>query len=337
MSLTLSAAAVFPLAGAANAAVLSVALGVRALTRRSRAGLYGAGFLAGAAAATVVITLDHAGVEAGGALQFMEGVLTLAGGALFALFVGALMNRTLPLAAMFAPTFVFLAGAIAAPAFVLDQVSIEALVLVQAAFTAFAAWMAFSRQGDGRLNVRRQLVARLAVSGMIAIHAAQIVRTATDAEVVRDVVPYAIATIFFVLAALVYFGARAAALDPIFAERTSSPEAAELVARLDKAVASLLKKSDLTAIQAANAAGVAPDVLAKALASERGLSFKEYLLGMRVAEAKRLLRDPAEVRTSMEAIGLLAGFGSRSAFYKAFREQTGASPAVYRAEMCPET
>ena len=34
----------------------------------------------------------------------------------------------------------------------------------------------------------------------------------------------------------------------------------------------------------------------------------------------------------MEAIGLLAGFGSRSGFYKAFAEQVGMSPAAYRAQ-----
>jgi AraC-like DNA-binding protein len=34
----------------------------------------------------------------------------------------------------------------------------------------------------------------------------------------------------------------------------------------------------------------------------------------------------------MEAIGLLVGFGSRSAFYKAFNDQVGLSPAAYRRE-----
>ncbi|MEZ5960393.1 MAG: helix-turn-helix transcriptional regulator [Hyphomonadaceae bacterium] len=336
MSLTLSAAAVFPLAGAANAAVLSLALGLRAVGRRSRAGLYGAGFLASAAAATVVITLDHAGFTADSWLQFAEGILTLLSGALFAQFVGTLMDRKLPLAGLFLPAMVFVCAAIVAPAFVLNQVRVEALVLVQGAFTVLAAWMAFSPQREGRANARRQQIARLAVGAMAAIHTAQMVRTLTAAEAVRDVVPFAIATIFFVLAGIVYFGARATALDSIFAERTSSPETAALLGRLDAAIGPLLKRPDLGAAEVANAIGTTSEALLKAIAGERGLSLKEYLLEQRVTLAKRLLLDPQEARTSMEAIGLLAGFGSRSAFYKAFREQTGASPAAYRAEMCPE-
>jgi AraC-like DNA-binding protein len=337
MSLTLSAAAVFPIAGAANAAVLSLAIAVRAMARRSRTGLYGAGFLAGAAIATVVITLDHAGVDAGGALQLIEGALTLAGGALFALFVAALMDRRLPAWPMFAPAIVFVVAVLWAPENVLHQITIETLVLVQAAFTGLAAWIAFSPPRAGRQNARRQLIGRLAVGAMVAIHGAQLIRAVVETEAVRDVVPYAIATMFFGLAGLVYFGAKAAALDPIFAERTPSPAASGLLARLDEAMSVLLKKADLGAAEAAVAIGATTEALSKALASERGLSFKEYLLGMRVAEARRLLRDPAEARTSMEAIGLLAGFGSRSAFYKAFRDHTGVSPAAFRAETCPET
>nr|HRK63217.1 helix-turn-helix domain-containing protein [Terricaulis sp.] len=61
------------------------------------------------------------------------------------------------------------------------------------------------------------------------------------------------------------------------------------------------------------------------------MTFPEYLQHARVEETKRLLRDPAETRTSVEAIGLLAGFGSRSAFYKAFGDRVGMSPAAYRA------
>jgi AraC-like DNA-binding protein len=337
MSLTLSAAAVFPLAGAANAALMSVAIGIRAAARRSRAGLYGAGFLAGAALATVVIVFDHAGVRAGGLLQFAEGVLTLTGGAMFALFVAALVDRKPHPAIMFAPAAAFAAAAWAAPALVLHQINVEVLVLVQAAFTVFAAWLAFAPAREGRLNARRQWIAKLAVGAMAAIHVAQIVRTGSDAEIVRDVVPYATATILFVVAGLVYFGAKAAALDPIFAERSSSPEAGALLACLDAIVAApeVLRRTDISSAEVAAALEVAPDVLVKALTAERGLSFKEYMLRVRVAEAKRLLRDPSEARTSMEAIGLLAGFGSRSAFYKAFRDQTGASPAVYRAETCP--
>lgn len=335
MSLTLSAAAVFPLAGAANAVIMSAAIGARAIARGSRAGVYGASFLAGAAAAITVITLDHAG--AGSAwLSLIEGVLTLAGGAFFALFVGALIGRPLDPVLLLAPAAAFLLAAPIAPDFVLHQVSIETLVLAQVAFTIFAAWMAFTSSSDGKPGARRLTIARLAVLAVAAIHAAQAMRAASDAEALRDIVPYVTATIFFVLAGLVYFGAKAAALEPIFAVRRSA-EAGAMLARLDAALLPLLRNANLSLIEAAEAARVAPEAISAALAAERGVTFKEHLLRLRVSEAERLLRDPAESRTSMEAIGLLSGFGSRSAFYKAFRDQTGVSPAAYRAEIRPES
>jgi AraC-like DNA-binding protein len=338
MSLTLSAIAVFPLAGAVNAAIMSAAIGARAIARRSRAGIYGAVFLGGAAAAVTVITLDHAG--AGGMwLSLIEGSLTLGGGATFALFIAALIGRPLNPLLMFAPAAAFLLSAPLAPEFVLHQVSVEFLVLAQAAFTALSAWMAFGASSDGKPGARRLMIARASVIAIICIHLAQAARFVSDADALRDIVPYVTATIFFVLAGLVYFGAKAAALEPILAAHQSSGQSVELLERLDAVFSrpELLRKGDLSLTETAASAGLAPKALSSALASERGLTFKEYLLRARVREAERLLRDPGEVRTSMEAIGLLAGFGSRSAFYKAFREQTGVSPAAYRAEICPET
>lgn len=339
MSLTLGAAAIFPLAGAANAALLSIALGVQAALRRSRAGLCGAGFLAGAAVAVVVITLDHASAPGGWFLPLLEGALTLGGGALFALFVAALIGVRVEARLMFAPMAAFVLAALIAPGVVLDQVSVEWLVLAQAGFTVFAAWLVWrARTQDGRLAAGRRTIALMAVAAVACIHAAQLVRTIwSDAEFLRDVVPYVTASIFFVLAGLVYLGARAAALEPIMSAQPAAPDALALAARLDAAMASALRRPDLTLAEVSAAAGVSHQAAAKALLSAHGVTFKEQLLRLRVREAKRLLRDPAEQRTSMEAIGLLAGFGSRSAFYKAFRDQTGVSPAVFRAESCPET
>jgi AraC-like DNA-binding protein len=238
---------------------------------------------------------------------------------------------------MFAPAAVFLMAAPLAPESVLDQINIEYLVLAQAAFTGLAAWMAFAPSPQGKPGARRQTIARLSVLAVVFIHLAQLARFVSDTEVLRDIVPYVTATIFFAIAGLVYFGAKAAAFEPILSVRQPSVEAAALLAQLDCALSApnLLRKTALTLSEAASAVGAAPARLASALRAERGLTFKEYLLRRRVQEAQRLLRDPAEARTSMEAIGLLAGFGSRSAFYTAFRGQLGVSPAAYRAQTCP--
>lgn len=50
----------------------------------------------------------------------------------------------------------------------------------------------------------------------------------------------------------------------------------------------------------------------------------------RVDEAKGLLRSTEERQTSVEAIGMMAGFKSRSTFYAAFKKVTGCTPARYR-------
>jgi AraC-like DNA-binding protein len=319
--------------------MMSLAIGAQAATRGSRAGLYGAGFLAGASLAVTVITLDHAGVQLGLVAPLLEGALTLGGGALFALFIAALLGRTFNPLVMLAPMAAFLAAAALAPALTLRQLNVEYLVLAQAAFTAFAAWMAFTAKMEGKPGLRRRTIARVAVFAVLCIHAAQIVRASSDAEALRDIVPYVTATIFFILAGLVYFGARAAALEPVLSARQRCNEASLLLAMADQTLAAprLLRKADLTLQEAAASIGASPNALGDALNAERAVTFKEYLQRLRVGEAARLLADPAEARTSMEAIGLLAGFGSRSAFYKAFREQTGVSPAAYRAEICPES
>ncbi|MEZ5995402.1 MAG: helix-turn-helix transcriptional regulator [Hyphomonadaceae bacterium] len=342
MSVTLSLGAVFPLAGAANAALLSVALAWRAGARRSRAGLLGAAFLACGALASVVITLDHAGATQGWVLPLAEALLTLAAGPLFALFIAALMGRALDARLVFIPLAAYLIALIAAPGVLMRAASIEALAPVQMAFTVLALWIALKPATPlGRLAARRRQLALTAVAAVSCMHLAQIVRGLFNASWLVDVVPYVTATLFFALAGLVYFGARAAALDPLFSVRAVSPEDAALAARLDAALVTALRNPKLTAAEAAAAADMSPEQAARALSSVHGATFKDYLTRLRVREAERLLRDPSETRTSMEAIGLLAGFGSRSAFYQAFSAHAGMSPAAFRtapgAETRPET
>jgi AraC-like DNA-binding protein len=105
-----------------------------------------------------------------------------------------------------------------------------------------------------------------------------------------------------------------------------------LVSALDAAFAAgLVREPDLSVARAAAELAATAEQIGHALAAVRGMSFPEYVQDRRVEHAKRLLADPAEARTSMEAIGLLAGFGSRSAFYKVFGERAGMTPAAYRA------
>lgn len=78
----------------------------------------------------------------------------------------------------------------------------------------------------------------------------------------------------------------------------------------------------------ANAFGVTPRALSEMLREEGG--FYEYINRLRVEEAQRVLSDPVERRTSIEAVSMLVGFRSRSTFYECFRHETGKTPAAWR-------
>lgn len=340
MSLTLSAASVLPLAGAANAALMSIAIGAQALARRSPAGLYGAGFLASGALAALVITLGHAGAGPNWIFALVEGGITLAASLLFVAFIAALVGQAAPLALLSLPLAIFLAAALINPSITLHNASIERLAMVQFAYTAFAGWLVIgAARPETRLLSRRRLIAIAALAVMGAIHVAQLIRASSDMVVLRDIVPYVLAFVFFAMAGAVYFGARAAALEPVMTVREAPPEATALAARAGAALADplLLRAADLNVAGLAARLGAEPAAVASALRTVHGETFREWLVRRRVAEAERLLCDPEESRTSVEAIGLLAGFRSRSAFYQAFRALKGVSPAAFREQSRPET
>jgi AraC-like DNA-binding protein len=71
--------------------------------------------------------------------------------------------------------------------------------------------------------------------------------------------------------------------------------------------------------------------VSQALNQVRGRTLHEYLTSWRVAEARRLLADPATDRFTIDALAESAGFASRSAFYKAFKAQEGMTPTAFRS------
>jgi AraC-like DNA-binding protein len=61
-----------------------------------------------------------------------------------------------------------------------------------------------------------------------------------------------------------------------------------------------------------------------------GASVAAYLRKLRLEEADRLLLAPENARVSLEALGMQAGFRSRSRFYAAFEEAYGETPGARR-------
>lgn len=70
--------------------------------------------------------------------------------------------------------------------------------------------------------------------------------------------------------------------------------------------------------------------LSKIINSELGCSFKEHLNQLRVAEAKSYLTNPEFSNYTLVAIGLEAGFSSKSSFNATFKKISGLTPSEYK-------
>lgn len=82
--------------------------------------------------------------------------------------------------------------------------------------------------------------------------------------------------------------------------------------------------------------GIPQARLSQLLNDNNGTSFKQYLTGLRVAEAQHLLVQTPQL--PLESIAEAAGFQSMSTFYAAFKKANGCTPSVYREQnQTPET
>ncbi|MEM1116318.1 MAG: AraC family transcriptional regulator [Bacteroidota bacterium] len=60
-------------------------------------------------------------------------------------------------------------------------------------------------------------------------------------------------------------------------------------------------------------------------------SYTDYVNGLRVAEAERLLADPDRTDDSVLQLGMEAGFASKATFNRVFKRATGRTPSQFRA------
>lgn len=93
----------------------------------------------------------------------------------------------------------------------------------------------------------------------------------------------------------------------------------------------LYLESDLTLAQLAQALGVSPHQLSQFLSQHMGLSFYDYVNGLRIDAVKATLARPQSARRSLLEIAMECGFGSKSTFNAVFKKSTGVSPTAYRA------
>lgn len=84
---------------------------------------------------------------------------------------------------------------------------------------------------------------------------------------------------------------------------------------------------DLTVADVAHQIGLSPSRFEHILKSTTGRTFRHHIRGMRIRQAKRLLKD---WRLSLKQIAYLTGYSSPSSFSRAFRSAVRRSPSQYR-------
>ena len=87
---------------------------------------------------------------------------------------------------------------------------------------------------------------------------------------------------------------------------------------------------DLTLRQLADRLGVSTHNLSEVINARLDRTFHDFVNEYRVREAKRVLADPASARLTVLAVGMEAGFRSKSTFNKIFRRFTGMTPSEVR-------
>lgn len=86
----------------------------------------------------------------------------------------------------------------------------------------------------------------------------------------------------------------------------------------------------LSRLDLATRLGTSENNISQIINQELQKSVIQFVNEYRVEAAKKLLHDPVFHKYSVEAIGMESGFKSKSAFYSAFKVNTGMSPGAYR-------
>ena len=71
------------------------------------------------------------------------------------------------------------------------------------------------------------------------------------------------------------------------------------------------------------------NTVSKVINSETGLNFNDYINQKRIQVAKEKLLDDQFTHLTIEAIGQLVGFNSKSTFYTAFKKHVETSPTQF--------
>lgn len=317
------------LAGLVNGVVIGAIVLLGNRERRAGLALGGLILVAAAAGGLILFYGDLSPDEAGPVLA-VELALTLAAGPLLLIGVAGLTGQLLPRRiVLIGLLLAILFTALADWLFRLDPV--VPAVLAQIGFTIASCHLYTQRQPVTDRRTRRFRQDRIALAlllAMFALHAVQLAKMALPrAEAMAWAVPGMLAVIMALAAgALIASAARRVELGVAPA---NTPEATDQAA-IDALIAKHLAAPDLTREKLATLSGIPLLELRALYARDGGIA--AAIRRMRVAKAADELTDPAEQRTSIDAIALGCGFRSRSAFYEAFRRERGVNPGEFRKQ-----
>jgi AraC-like DNA-binding protein len=273
---------------------------------------------------------DNLWLPVTGAFLLSDYVVALLASALFLDYMTGSVGRGSVSRLIYLPAPLFLAGAaLAGNDFILGP-AINVVVVLQFTYTCLTTWR-FTRDGRSLTSRPRHLLVLLA--GLWILHVLQFSRMLLPGVGwLFDIVPLAGAAVFLTFTVLVLTDSRA--LRALSQTGIPRQPAEDILATLENYV--LEEKpyldSRLTLDQLASAIDVPARVLSQAFGASEDENFYGFVNRHRVAEARKLLVSPRESRTSVEAIGLMSGFRSRSTFYEAFRREVAMTPAEFRRQ-----
>lgn len=88
---------------------------------------------------------------------------------------------------------------------------------------------------------------------------------------------------------------------------------------------------DLSLEDVAAAAGISPYYFSKLFKEETGVNYTEYLTGIRIENAKRLLSNP---KLSIKQVCVDSGYINPNYFSRIFKKWTGITPTEFRDQVC---